>query len=288
MLENCWGLTYDPEKEKKWNKILEEALAEKQKIRRKQFRNKLTKQTILRAEEVGADLVAITTAERAAEIAKEFFLWRPPHAYLEDAESVIILAMRNVDAVIRAPGTMTSRQNILMNIKLNEISYWVARWLQDQGYDAIPVYEVYLGSSIEAHHTDVQAETGIPLKILAQEGGMGTIGISALLITPEYGPRVRLGGVITNAKLVPGWKLKRNLCSEFRKLFNCNRCIEACEVHAIRGDGYIDWEKCWEFQKTFKKHHGYSGCNVCQYVCPIGKYSNPLKPVPKLPKWKPK
>ncbi|MCD6324636.1 MAG: epoxyqueuosine reductase [Desulfurococcales archaeon] len=280
-------LNWSPEKEEEWEKILNEVLEEKKRIREKQFQDPLTKGVILKAEEKGADLVAITTAEKAAEIAKHYFLWKPPNFYIEDAKSVIVLGMRIVDAVIRTPGIMTSRQNILLNILLNEVSYWVARYLQDQGFDAVPVYEVYLGSSIDAHHTDVQAESGIPLKLLAQEGGMGTVGIGALLITPEYGPRIRLGGVITNAELVPGWKLKYNLCFEFRRLFNCNRCINACEVHAIRGDGYIDWEKCWEFQKTFKRHHGYSGCNVCQYVCPIGKYTNKLKPVPGLPKWKP-
>jgi len=125
----------------------------------------------------------------------------------------------------------------------------------------------------------------VPIKVLAQEAGMGSIGISALLITPEYGPRVRLGAIITNALLKSGRPLSENLCLVTRQIMGCKRCIEACEVHAIKSDGYVDFEACWAFNKVFKKRYGYSGCNTCQYVCPVGYYTKKLKPIPSILKW---
>jgi len=276
-------------KNKEWEDFIKRILEEKRKIEEEQMKDELTKKVIEYAKSKGADLVSIISADRAAEMAKEYFLWVPPHHYLEDAKSVIILALRNVDTVMMRPGILVSRQNIMMNTLLNGISYWVGRYLQDLGYDAVPIYEIFgaeaVSSSPTAHHTEVQEETMIPIKVLAQEAGMGSIGISALLITPEYGPRVRLGAVITNAPLKPGRPLSENLCSAARKILGCMRCIEACEVHAIKPDGYIDFEACWMFNKVFKKRHGYSGCNTCQYVCPVGYYTRKLKPVPNLPRW---
>lgn len=272
-----------------WNEVLAKALDEKKKITESMLKDENTSKVINLAKSKGADLISICSAKKANEISKEYFLWKSPYNYLEDAESVIILALRNVDPVLKTPGIMVSRQNIMMNILLNEISYWTGRCLQDLGYDAIPVYEIFsseaTSSSPVAHHTEVQQESGIPLRVLAQEGGMGSIGISACLITPEYGARVRLGGVVTNAVLETGRPLSMNLCGEYRKIFKCSRCIEACEVNAIKPNGYVDFGSCWSFNKVFKARHGYSGCNTCQYVCPIGYHTNKLKSVPILPKW---
>ena len=272
-----------------WRNFLARVIEEKNEILKKQMQDEVTRKVIEFARSRGADLVSIASAERAAELAREYFLWVPPQHYLDDAKSVIILALRCVDAVLARPGIFVSRQNIIMNILLNEISYWVSRYLQDLGYDAIPVYEILgpeiTSSSLIAHHTEVQEETMVPVKVLAQDAGMGSIGINALLITPEYGPRVRLGAVITNAPLKPGRPLRENLCLEARKILGCSRCIDSCEVHAIKPDGYVDFEACWMFNKVFKKRYGYSGCNTCQYVCPVGYYTSKLKPVPKLPKW---
>ncbi len=273
----------------KWNQFLRGILEEKKKMEEEMFEDELTRKVVEYAKSRGADLVSIISADKAAKLAKEYFLWVPPQHYLENAKSVIILALRNVDTVLKKPGILVSRQNIMMNTLLNEISYWVGRYLIDLGYDAIPIYEIFgaeaVSSSPTAHHTEVQEETMIPIKVLAQESGMGSIGISAILITPEYGARVRLGAVITSAPLKPGRPLSENLCFAARRILGCSRCIEACEVHAIKPDGYIDFEACWMFNKVFKKRHGYSGCNTCQYVCPVGYYTKELLPVPNLPKW---
>jgi epoxyqueuosine reductase QueG len=52
--------------------------------------------------------------------------------------------------------------------------------------------------------------------------GLGHIGRSGLLITPEFGARVQLGGVITDAPLEPGSPLEENPCEE------CLICIKSC------------------------------------------------------------
>ena len=80
--------------DKEWEDFIRGILEEKRKIEEEQMRDELTKKVIQYAKSEGADLVSIISADRAAELAKEYFLWVPPQHYLEDAKLVIILALR--------------------------------------------------------------------------------------------------------------------------------------------------------------------------------------------------
>ncbi len=106
----------------------------------------------------------------------------------------------------------------------------------------------------------------MPLPPVAQEAGIGEMGLSGLLITPQYGPRIRLGVVATNIPLIANtWTDKgiRQFCEM------CKRCKRHCYGKAIdnaKGGnerGFND-NAC---MKMWQKYG--SDCGRCLSVCPF-------------------
>lgn len=110
---------------------------------------------------------------------------------------------------------------------------------------------------------------------MAQAAGLGWRGISGLVITPRFGPRVRLAAVFTEIENLPvyigdehSWVLE--FCD------SCRRCIRDCPPHAfyeepIQHDNglvtTLDNSKCFPY---FVKFHG---CSICIKVCPFNRQS---------------
>jgi epoxyqueuosine reductase QueG len=107
--------------------------------------------------------------------------------------------------------------------------------------------------------------------------GLGWQGKSLLLVTPQYGPRVRLVTVLTDAPLVPGAP-PRNRCGK------CMQCHDACPANAIKGvntkDHYqdrneaLDLFRCAEkLTREFAQAPGIGSpiCGICIKVCPFGQ-----------------
>ena len=83
----------------------------------------------------------------------------------------------------------------------------------------------------------------LPHKAVATRAGLGWIGKSALLITPEYGPAVRLGTVLTDADFQTGEPVDGSNCRK------CRECVDACPAEAIsmvNGVAQIDQDECTE------------------------------------------
>jgi reductive dehalogenase len=115
---------------------------------------------------------------------------------------------------------------------------------------------------------------------LAIQAGLGEYGRHGLLITPEYGPRVRIAKIFTDLPLQPDEPLHFGV-REFCQI--CRRCSAACPPKAIPdGDptdephgvsnlvGVKKWtinaEKCFKFWTN----QG-SDCSICIRVCPYNK-----------------
>ncbi len=79
----------------------------------------------------------------------------------------------------------------------------------------------------------------VSFKHAAVKAGLGTLGKNTLLITQDFGNRLRLSGVLTTAPLPAGKPLQKSLCIE-----SCRTCIESCPVEALDGNGGIDQYKC--------------------------------------------
>lgn len=112
-------------------------------------------------------------------------------------------------------------------------------------------------------------------KAVAKAAGLGWIGKSMLLVTPQYGPRVCLATILTDMILTPDKPIP-NQCG------NCIECVKACPVKALTGVSFDDHpenlvqalylKRCavW-IDKTW-----YEGriCYECMLVCPLGKSRN--------------
>lgn len=140
---------------------------------------------------------------------------------------------------------------------------------------ALAQYIRNLGYRAEASMNDTAL--AIPLAIQA---GLGEYGRNGLLITPEFGPRLRLGKVFTDLPLVPDRPRQFGVTRFCRQ---CDRCAAACPVRAIplgpptahRHDrsnlaGVTKWTvhapKCfgfWVNQNT--------DCSICIRVCPYNR-----------------
>jgi reductive dehalogenase len=139
----------------------------------------------------------------------------------------------------------------------------LAEFVRELGYRAIP------------------AGNGTGLSIpMAIDSGLGELGRLGLLVTPKYGPRVRLAKVITDMPLIPDSPIRFGV-TEFCEA--CMLCAEHCPSTAItegprtwegkspsNNPGTLKWyiesEKCYDF-------NGFS-CSNCKRVCPFTKPNN--------------
>lgn len=198
------------------------------------------------------------------------FIRQYPHA--------VSLAIRLADGVVD-PVEFQEQDKIL---SFHNYCYYAVDYLQNtgtvklasliekQGWKAFPVpasYGVYRSrlAGLISH------------KLVARAAGIGWIGKSGLLVTPEGGPRVRLATILTDAPLETGQSMESQ-CG------NCHLCIDACPAHALHGRVFDEKEpdelrlnpfKCKQFIEDRKKEWSISiercVCGMCVAVCPFGK-----------------
>jgi len=124
-------------------------------------------------------------------------------------------------------GAIVYRHNSydVVNQMLDQISVRVANELQRAGYSAFPVPA--------SKRTSDENICGIfSQKLAAHLAGLGWIGKSCLLITPDHGPRVRWVTVLTDAPLLPTGSPLEQQCGK------CTACVDICPQHAFTGRAF--------------------------------------------------
>jgi epoxyqueuosine reductase len=141
---------------------------------------------------------------------------------------------------------------------------------------SIATYILNLGFRAIASVND--SSQAIPYAIQA---GLGEYGRNGLLITKDFGPRVRIGRIHTDMPLVHD-KPKRFGVREFCDT-TCRRCAEACPPKAISHEAptekvptqsqmkgirkwQVDPERCFKFWANQGTE-----CGICMRVCPYNK-----------------
>jgi epoxyqueuosine reductase len=223
----------------------------------------------------GCDIVGMTNVERFKGAPEG----RRPTDILPTARSVIVGAVHILYSVCDdLPETRYEYTNqfYVLNGTLGSVSTKVARLLEDKGYRAIPIPAAYprinkeLMGVFSHRHAAVLA-------------GLGEIGLSNLLITPQFGARVRLVSIITEVLLEPDQPFKKSLCRERQK--ECGKaCVTCCPVEAISLDGKMNKDRCLRYQEQIMPWSAVElRCGMCIGMCPIGKrsFKIPAKPRPK-------
>ena len=195
------------------------------------------------AKKAGAHLVGIAPVERFAEAPQG----HKPNDLLKEAESVISIAcVMPYGTAVTVPSFsyITYGYNLLEQ-KLHEISFAVAWFLEEEGFISLP-----LQTSSDIASVKIIEESPEPKVIriglfshrhAAVEAGLGEIGASCALVTPQYGSRLRLGSIITVAKLTTDPKLTEKVCDPRKCGY---RCVKACPHKALPGDGTINQYRC--------------------------------------------
>ena len=93
----------------------------------------------------------------------------------------------------------------------------------------------------------------ISLRYVGVACGIGRLGWSGNLVTPEYGARVYLGAVVTNAKLKSDPYLKENPCNR------CKVCVSTCQGQLFDADE-SQTVKIGELEEEIGKKHSLAKC----------------------------
>ncbi len=115
----------------------------------------------------------------------------------------------------------------------------------------------------------------LPQKTLATLSGIGWIGKSTLLISPEYGPRIRFGTLLTDMPLEVDTPFIQSRCGD------CRVCVDACPVGAIKGNLWSQTiprsdlfylQHCYDYLWDAKTKLGRRRtCGICLKLCPVGQ-----------------
>lgn len=157
-----------------------------------------------------------------------------------------------------------------VNAFIDHCTLKVVMLLQELGYFAVAVpasqsinIPGYDYSGIFQHRT------------AATQAGIGWIGKNACLVTEEYGPRVRLGTILTNMPVDYDKPIQSSKCG------SCNICVSKCPPMALRGtvwtgsnprEELVFADVCSKHMSTHYKHIGRGVvCGICVKSCPKGK-----------------
>ncbi len=141
-----------------------------------------------------------------------------------------------------------------------EIGDRISDLLEDNGYQ-----------TCRLSHPPIHKPTGL-YKLVARYAGVGWIGKNRLLITPDYGPRVALAAVLTDAPLEPtSDKPMESQCKD------CVDCIDACPVKAYSDELFGDTDSMDGFNtgrcavnRGVINPTGWGVCGLCVRACPFG------------------
>ncbi len=199
------------------------------------------------AKSLGADLVGICRLREA---------WVYADCTYPGPFAISLAMQMNPDEIEKAPGPQAHIETLRVYHDLGRVVVHLAREIARMGYVAVPQHPYFRTHILQ-----------IPV---AMEAGIGVPGRNGLLITEEFGPRVRLGAIVTNLELQPDRPMDKEEIARF--CLSCDACRRACPVDAIPGEPAlsngilkfrINVEKCGPYFRT------HLGCSICIKSCPL-------------------
>lgn len=222
----------------------------------------------------GSDLVGIAVLDKRWVYAEDLF---KPFVFADEGEpreteesfiipetvnrAVVMAVAMNPELSARSPDVAASTAASLGYSRMAILAVSLAEYIRALGYTAIPCMN--------------DTALSIPLAV---EAGLGELGRNGLLITPEYGPCVRLCKVLTDMPLITDNPVNFGIADFCRQ---CLLCARYCPPQAISYEGqsfdgvcennnpgvkkwFINATAClrfWQFNGT--------SCANCISVCPF-------------------
>ncbi len=202
----------------------------------------------------GASLVGVCKLNRD---------WLYADVYIQEKfENVIVMAVEmDAGGIATSPAVPAAAATGVGYSKMAFTLACMGEFVRNLGYEAIQCGN--------------DTALSVPLAI---DAGLGELGRNGLLITLQYGPRVRLCKIFTDLPLEPDKPIEFGV-KEFCK--KCKLCAEHCEVDAISMEDepsfevacrsnnpgalkwYVNAERCY----LFWCENG-TDCSTCIKVCP--------------------
>jgi epoxyqueuosine reductase QueG len=174
-----------------------------------------------------------------------------------------------INKISNGPTREYFREYNRLNDLLADLSELAVEYLESCGNKAVSIKP-----TVSAGELDKKIlETALPHKTVATRAGLGWIGKSALLITKQYGPAVRLATVLTDAEFETGEAVDDSLCGD------CQKCVDICPGGAIKGVNWVagtQRETIYDAFACCKKAMELAAkvdvdaaiCGLCINVCP--------------------
>jgi ferredoxin len=211
------------------------------------------------AKECGADIVGITSMDRFEGLPAHM----DPRQICPDAKSMIVMGFRILRGTLRGveEGTFFTSYSIMGHAGTRWVFQPVTLWrftklLEDAGYESMPIPDNFPWCNIDKANPDelgqgfidvnpsvygktdgtwsrpVAPDKPAPdvffqLRLAAYCAGLGEIGYSGMLLTPEFGPRQMFAAVLTDAEFEPDPLHPGGLCDR------CMACVKECPGKAI-------------------------------------------------------
>ena len=188
-----------------------------------------------RAKELGADLVGIASAATLNAFPPDPRWPQTPERISPYCRSVIVLVQRIPAGAFRCKSNVPVQYiDMLVLRKMDKVAYRLAEELEDAGHPS------FVTAAQETDWNYKRASYGrLSTRHLGVEAGLGTLGLEVNILTPEFGPRIYLTGVLTELELEPDRPLTEQVCIGE----SCSRCLHSCPADAVLHFG-IDKRAC--------------------------------------------
>jgi len=215
----------------------------------------------------GASLVGVCELDRRWLYSHSYHTLKREHKPVEIGEEFkyakVMAHEMDYAGIKQSPNPISEAAASTIYSRMAVIAALLAQYIRGLGYKAIP-----MGND---------TANSVPLAI---DAGLGELSRMGLLITPQYGPRVRLNKIFTDMPLVPDSPIEFGVWDFCMK---CEKCARFCPGQAImhgqptdkinnisNREGLLRWplnaEKCFRFLSRDG-----TDCGVCIRVCPFNK-----------------
>ena len=194
------------------------------------------------ARDLGADLVGIAAADTLNAFPPDPKYPQTPARISPGVKSVIVIVSRIPTGAFRCKAAVPVQYiDMLVLRRMDRIAYRLAEALERQGHPS------FVTAAQETDWSYKRASYGrLSTRHLGIEAGLGAFGLEVNILTPEFGPRVYLTGVLTELALEADRPMTEQVCIGEA----CSRCLYSCPSDAVRHFG-IDKRACASAAQEF-------------------------------------
>ena len=179
-----------------------------------------------RAKELGADLCGIASAATLNAFPPDPRWPQTPERISPYCKSVIVIVQRIPVGAFRCKSDIPVQYlDMLVLRRMDRVGLRLAQELERCGHPSFT-----LAAQETVWNLKRASYARLSTRHLGVEAGLGTLGLEVNLLTPEFGPRLYLTGILTELELEPDERTQEQVCIGE----SCSRCLHSCPPDAVR------------------------------------------------------